>query len=169
MKKSHFNQFLKFFPEIELPIVLDDEIHHTFSTENETLPLAAVSEILLQQTNENEAVVAIEDEFTEFVPCFKMPDTGDIHALVYWRAELLNYNYFLITFDKIGNKIDKKIIGGMTVKGNEVRQRVASIDEDGFIYMAEGNAVYSNSDFDAGDSKSYKMELRTDGFIQVFN
>ncbi len=169
MKKSHFNQFLKFFPEIELPIVLDDEIHHTFSTENETLPLAAVSEILLQPTNENEATVAIEDEFTEFVPCFKLPDTGDIHALVYWRAELLNYNYFLITFDKIGNKIDEKIIGGMTVKGNEVRQRVASIDEDGFIYMAEGNAVYSHTDFDAGDSKSYKMELRTDGYIQVFN
>jgi hypothetical protein len=49
---------------------------------------------------------AASDELTEFIPCFRIPDTPGMHALVYWRAGLLTYQYRMITFSEKG-----KIIG----------------------------------------------------------
>jgi hypothetical protein len=100
------------------------------------------------------------------VPCFRLPNLDDIHALVYWRAELLQYDYILASFDKSGTLLDAQSIGGTTIEGQTVRQRVATLEEDGFIFVAEGTAHYeagATTNFAAENGATYKIELRNDG------
>ncbi|NJL74490.1 MAG: hypothetical protein HC892_05055 [Saprospiraceae bacterium] len=91
-----FQHFIEYFPVLELPIRLDDEVHHTFSLENEPLPLLAIEQYLLPVEDD-------ADELTEFVPCFRVPETYDFHAVVYWKAGIMNYQYILATFEKMVN------------------------------------------------------------------
>ncbi len=175
--KQEFNLFLKFFPEIELPILLGEDEHHTFSQENDMLPPDLVGKFLLQgeyefvplaqEALELEAFSEKEDDFIEYIPCFKLPNTDDFHAIVYWKADLLNYEYILNTFDKNGKMIAAHAIGGMKAEGNKVTQSVTNIQEDGFIYIAEGVAEYAEgtTDFDAGEGKTIRLELLNNGKI----
>ncbi|MEY4927613.1 MAG: hypothetical protein RI894_2049 [Bacteroidota bacterium] len=174
--KSEFNLFLKYFPEIELPVLLGEDEHHTFSAENEMLPLDLVGKFLLQGEYEfiplaQDALeaeeVADENEFIEYIPCFKLPDTEGFHAIVYWKADLLTYEYVLNTFDLQGKSIAAHVIGGMKAEGNQVKQQVTHIQEDGFIYIAEGIAEYEvgTTDFDALDGKTVRLELLNSGKI----
>lgn len=174
--KNEFNLFLTYFPEIELPVLLGEEEHHTFSSENEVLPSDLVGKFLLQgdyefvplATNiEGELNEAAESEFVEYIPCFKLPDTENFHAVVYWKADLLTYEYVLNTFDNTGKSIAAHIIGGMKAEGNTVKQSVTSIQQDGFIYIAEGSAAYQagTTDFDALDEKTIRLELLNNGKI----
>ena len=49
----------------------------------------------------------------------------------------------------------------MKAEGNKVKQSVTTIQEDGFIYIAEGIAEYEigTTDFDALDGKTVRLEL----------
>ena len=175
--KSEFNLFLKYFPVVELPILLGEDEHHTFSTENDMLPPDLVSKFLLQgeyefvplakEELEIEEFGVNEDDFVEYIPCFKLPDTDDFHAIVYWKADLLTYEYVLNTFDKNGKSIAAHVIGGMKAEGNKVKQSVTSIQDDGIIYIAEGIAEYEigTTDFDALDGKTVRLELLNSGKI----
>ncbi len=177
--KQEFNLFLKYFPEVELPILLGEEEHHTFSQENDMLPPDLVGKFLLQgeyefvplaqEALDIEELAENQDDFVEYIPCFKLPDTDDFHAIVYWKADLLNYEYVLNTFDKNGKSIAAHIIGGMKAEGSKVKQSVTNIQEDGFIYIAEGVAEYEEgtTDFDAEDGKTIRLELLNNGKILV--
>lgn len=178
-KHNDFKLFLNFFPSIDLPILLGEDEHHVFSAENETLPVPLIRDFILEipvseVLNEDETVEILSDapddtdELVEYVACFQISKTEDYHAIVYWKADLLNYEYVLATFDKKGQRIDAKPIGGMRAEGQTVTQSVTQIDEDGFIIIAEGAAKYeanSANDFDAEDGKIRRMELRNDGKI----
>ena len=66
--KADFEKFTQFFPVIELPITLNEETMHSFDTTNDVLPQPFISRYI-------EPYHEDVDEFTEFIPCFKVPDT----------------------------------------------------------------------------------------------
>lgn len=150
--------FIERFPEARLPITLTDSSQRVFSATNEPFPQLVIDQYLAPL--EGEPV----DEYTEFVPCFRIPDTTDFHAVVYWKAELLNYQFILTTFSKKGELIDKKVIAGTYFDGNSLVSSVATIDEDWEILIVSGKTE-DEKIYDATGSKTTKLELLPDGQI----
>ena len=158
MPRLRFADFLAKFPEIDLPITLADDLHHTFSAENDPLS-AEMIEQFIQPSEEKET-----DELTEFIAGFRLKDTFDVHALVYWRAGLLDYQYILLTFDKKGTAIDRRVLGGTHVEGSIITKSVATIDPDWTIYVVSGQTV-EEADYEAGASRTFELELLPDGRV----
>ena len=158
-KKPSFSQFLDFFPLIELPVNLTDETLMVFSKENKPLPMPFVNEYIMKHDRTE------PDEFTEYVPCFRIPDSEKFHGLVYWKAQLLNYEYHLVTFNEKGEFITGKVLGGTITNGNTVIKTVASIDQDWIIHIVSGEDDVQSPDYNPEDSKAYSMELLSTGDI----
>jgi|GEM_PF-99470 len=154
-----FKQFLETFPEVPLPIVLADVTHHEFCQSNEPLHQLMIEQHIGRVEGE------ASDELTEYVACFKIPETFDFHAIVYWKASLMNYQYVLATFEKTGMFIDKRVIAGTYSDGKTVTKLVATIDEDWTIYIVAGQLEGSADVYDASSTTSFELELLTDGKI----
>ena len=159
-QKVSFQNFLTLFPEIELPLTLTTETHHEFSKHNVPIPLAMADKFLS---------TALDDEFTEYIACFKIPNTKNFHAVVCWRAGLMEYAYLLVTFEKNGQLIDKRTIGGTVSNGDLLTRSVATIDADWLITIVEGNESIKSgqSQFNPDASKVYSLELTADGEVIV--
>ncbi len=153
-----FAQFLEQFPTIELPITLGDQSHLDFSKHNEPLPYPIIANFL-QPIESRE-----DDEYTEYIACFKIPKTYDFHAIVYWKAELMNYTYTLATFSKQGEFLDKRVIAGTFANGENIIQSVATIDEDWMIYILSGQNK-TDTNYDPTSSKAMELELLPDGYF----
>ena len=160
--KVRFAHFLEKFPEVELPVTLAEEAHHAFSLQNNPLPALMIEQFILP-LEEQEV-----DDFTEFVPCMRIPETHEFHAIIYWRAGLMNYHYTLACFTKKGELIDKRVIGGTFSDGDTLTTSVATIDEDWVIYIVSGQARSGQKDYDASSSTAYKLELLSEGRIVNF-
>lgn len=158
-QKTSFTDFLEKFPEVELPITLSEDSHHDFSKTNKPLSAEMTRAYL-----SNLETVEI-DEYTEYIPCFKLPETHGFHAIVYFKAGLMNYEYVLITFNKEGLSIDKKIIAGTKVEGNQLQRTVATIEDDWIIYCVRGVANANNPVYDSSTSESLHLELLATGEI----
>lgn len=159
-QKVSFAQFLDKFPEVELPITLNDEIHHNFSQNNEPFNALMINQII-EALDDDEAV----DDLTEYIPCFKIPETHEFHAVVFWKAGLMNYQYIMATFEKKGKLIDKRVIGGTYSDGKTVTKSVSTIDVDWVIYVVTGQSDGEDNSYDAGSSKAFELELLPDGQI----
>jgi hypothetical protein len=157
--KISFSHFIEKFPEVELPIILAEEAHLAFSSQNDPLPPLLIDQFILPLE------VQLADDYTEFVPCMRIPETANFHALIYWRAGLLNYQYTLATFTKDGQLIDKRIIAETFSDGQVVTTSVASIDEDWIIYVVSGRAGDAPGAYDPSDSAAQRLELLPDGKI----
>ncbi len=156
----NFAAFLGKFPEVRLPVVLNDEIHHEFSRHNDPLPGLMIERFIAPL--EDEPV----DDLTEFIACFKIPDTGEFYAVVYWKAALLNYQYVLATFTKSGLLVDKRVIAGLYSDGKTLTTSVATIDEDWVIHVVSGQSDANSAHlYDASQSKMYELELLPEGKI----
>ncbi|MEO1624393.1 MAG: hypothetical protein AAFV25_04480, partial [Bacteroidota bacterium] len=144
-------------------ITLTTDLHHTFSQENKPF-----SEVMVRQYIEPQQGVA--DEFTEYIPCFRLPTHKDIHALIYWKASLLTYEYVLMVLDKKGHVIEHKGIAGTKAMDQTLVRSVATFKEDGTIYVV-GGITDSNDEtqYDASNSQTILMELLEDGEIVVLN
>ncbi|MCR9287311.1 MAG: hypothetical protein NXI23_08020 [Bacteroidetes bacterium] len=154
-----FQHFLEKFPIIDLPITLSDDLHLTFSQNNEPLnPLMIQQYIAFIEGEE-------PDEFTEYIPCFKIPETLEFHAIVYWKASLMNYQYVMATFDKVGNMIDKRVLGGTFSDGKVVTKSLVTIDPDWMIYVVTGQLESVDITYDATQSRAFDLELLPDGKI----
>ncbi len=151
-----FNQFVNIFPEESLPISITEESASVFSVENEPLPHKAVEDFLLKFEPD-------VDDMTEFVPGFRIAGLENIHAILYWKAGLLNYQYVLATFDKSGKLIDRQVIAGTVSDGISIVRTVAQISEDMTIYMVSGMAEGSENEYDAEKSTAKELELLPDG------
>ena len=159
-KKNTFKKFLDIFPDIELPITLDSEIHHTFSSQNKTIPEDVIQRLIMSLGDDN------IDEYTEFIACFKLPQTHDINAVVFWKAGLMNYTYYLTTYSKKGVVIDCKPIAGLEVlESGLILQRVATIEDDWTIQIVEGIAKPDSINYDPTSSTIIDMELLSEGEI----
>ncbi len=159
-KKLAFPDFISKFPPVKMPITLGEGDHHVFGTENDPLSDAQISEFI----HPLEAVTP-DDEFTEYIPCFGIADTEQFIALVWWKAELLNYEYVLTTYTLKGVVIGSKVIAGTSAKNGKVYRAVASINEDYEISIVEGVSDDGNMLFDPSSSKTRFLEILVNGEI----
>lgn len=153
--------FLSFFPEVDLPVTLSEEYVQEFSINNVPLNLRAIDDWITQWEGPL-------DEVTEYIPCFKIKETFDIHAIVYWKAGLMTYEYIMITLDKQGNLIDRKVVSSTRSDGKTIKRSIASIDEDWIIHIIAGENDEHDLRYEATKSKAFNMELMVDGRI-IFN
>jgi hypothetical protein len=155
-----FDKFLTLFPEIELPITLTTDAHIEFSRHNKPIPLPMIDEFLAS---------AEDDELTEYIACFKIPQTRGFHALVYWKAALMEYQYQMATFDKEGYLINKRFISGTKTNGKNLLRSVATIEADWLINVVEGaeKIEHGQNIFNPQSSRVHSLELTASGEIIV--
>lgn len=156
-----FNQFLQIFPEVKLPVSITEESATAFSQENTPLSERMIAEFILPIEED-------ADEFTEFIPGFRIAGLKDFHAVVYWKAGLMNYQYVLATFENGGNPIDRQVIAGTFSDGKIITRSVARIDEDRTIYIVSGQMEGSDEEYEAGKSTARELELLPDGRMIEF-
>ena len=157
--KIKFQDFLLKFPEVELPVTLSEETLTIFSKENPPISTLMAHQFI------NVFEDSDMDDMTEYIPCFKVPKTENFHAVIYWKAELLNYQFILITYDKSGNFIDSRTLAGTTSNGELVIKSVATFGEDWSIYIVSGAQETKADMYDAGTSTTTELELAPDGVI----
>lgn len=160
LEPPSLTQFIACFPPVALPFTLGEDTHHLFSSENDPIPAAVIEAFILPLEGENEM-----DEVTEYIACFSLPTPPDYHAIVYWKAGLLNYQYKLVTFDKKGNFIDEKVIAGTTYDGVELTQTMAVLQEDLMIYLVSGQSQIVYADYTASNSTANRLQLSDEGKI----
>jgi hypothetical protein len=158
LKEVSFSQFIQFFPIMPLPVVLAEENINIFSQDNIPLPEAVIQQYLypLEET--------VPDEFTEFMPCFRVPDTEGFHAILYWKGALLNYHFILATFTKKGILIDKRTLSGTSVIQETILQSIAVMDEDWRIRILSGISHIKET-YEPGSSTTLLLELLPEGRI----
>ncbi len=156
-----FKQFLEKFPEVQLPVTLSEETAHLFGKENHPLPSLMVEQFIL--TPEEQKAM---DDMTEFVPCFRLPDTHSFHALIYWRGALMDHQFVMLTFTEDGRPIDRKVLAGLYSDGKEVVQSVAHIEDDWIIYVISGKQkADAKWGTDASQHTAREFELLPEGQI----
>jgi len=159
VNKVRFGEFLKKFPVVELPITLGEGTHLEFSRINDPLPQLMIDQYILHPNDPE------PDEFTEFIPCFRLKKSEEFVAIVYWMGALLDYQYVMLTFSRKGVEIDRSVIAGTKVIENSLLTSVATIDEELIIYIAAGQADAHTNQFDASSSKSFSLEILPNGEI----
>lgn len=157
--KVSFKHFVEKFPEVEFPITLGEDTHHTFSMKNDPIPPLMIEQFIIPLEDEE------VDEFTEFVACFRMPAQKEYQAIVYWKAGLMNYQYMLATFGKDEKLIDKRVIGGTYYDGEQLTQSVATVKEDGQVIIASGQGDPDAEAFEAASTTAYRVQIGTKGKI----
>jgi len=166
MKKTPtitFADFVNAFPELDLPVTLTEDAQTIFSKENTPLSNLMIEQFIIPMDSEI-------DEFTEFVPCFRIAKTHDFHAIIYWKGGLMNYEFHLVTFDKKGNLIEKKVIAGTQVKGDSLLRTIATIEEDWTIASVVGVASAKDAlAYDPATTLDSTLELLPDGQIIILN
>lgn len=158
-KKTTLEGLLDFFPDVELPVTLSEDYTSTFSANNAPLPQAVIEEYILRWEESEEI-----DEFTEYVPCFQLPEAEHYKALVYWKGGLLKYEYILVTLDNTGLLLERKILASTLSDNFTVRKSVAQIDEDLIITIIAGETI-EGTVYNPERSQSFTMEILHDGHI----
>jgi len=157
MSKMSIKDFLKYFPKVKPPVTLTEDSNRVFSKKNKPFSIEATEEYLVKFEKEI-------DEFTEFIPCFRIIQIDNIHIIVYWKGGLMTYEYIMATLNKKGELISRKIIAGTKSNGETVVQSAATIDEDLIIHIMVG-ATNKGKDYDPKDSKPMSMEVLPTGDI----
>ncbi len=148
-----FRQFLEKFPEVALPVTLSEETAHVFSRENDPLPGLMVQQFILTPEEQN-----APDDMTEFVPCFRIPQTHTFHAVVYWKGALMDHQFVMLTFTEDGRPIDRRVLAGLYSDGKEIVQSIAHLEEDWTIYIVTGKQKATDR-FGAQASKNTAREF----------
>jgi len=154
-----FQDFLSFFPNIELPVTLTEESRFEFSKANKPFP-GAVIDTYITPMEEIEA-----DECTEYEPCLRFQVNDEIMAVIYWRGAVYNYEYILVTFNKHANMVSRKVIAGTKFTEQFIQQSVASLMEDFTINVAVGVKKTTDKDYEPQNSQSMSFEILSTGDI----
>lgn len=157
-KPQSFGNLLEYFPPIELPITLTSDIHHVFLQENKPIPEGLIQKFLRLSEEE-------DDAFTEYAACFRLPGNEQYQAIVFWKASLMTYEYILATFQTNGRLISSRVIGGTKSDGISLLKRIATVDEEGLILIAEGIGPLDERQYNADQSHTYQLEIAETGDI----
>ncbi|NNE27335.1 MAG: hypothetical protein HKN09_10875 [Saprospiraceae bacterium] len=150
-------ELLHFFPPVEAPVTLAEDMAVAFSSHNRPLPQELIDKVLLNWDT--------IDEFGELVPCFSLPENQEFYTLVYWKGALLSHEYIMVTVGKDGILISKKVIAGTISNGESVIRSVAVIDEDFNIFCTVGAQSQSSRHYNPSESNAFKFEILPDGII----
>lgn len=154
---SKLDKILHYFPETELPIIVSEDYLSDYETNADPFPQVFIDEVLLEWEKD-------ADEFTEFIPCFRLPKEEKFNAVVYWKGALLRYDFIMVTLDKNGELINKKSIASTIVNDNVIKKSVASIEPDLIINIIAGQTL-DGEEYDASMSKAFAMEVLPTGEI----
>ena len=156
-----FSHFLEQFPELELPITLGEDTVRRISKETPPLPARMIEQFLLPLEP-----TQINDEFTEFIACLRLPEADDYIGLVYWRADLAQYHYTLVTLNpKTEELIDRLILAGTSYDGQELTQTTAALTEGLMIYQVSGQGGGGDFDYQASGSTARRFQIVASGKI----
>lgn len=154
---SKLDKILHYFPETELPVLISEDHLSEFEINSDPFPQIFIDEVLLEWEKD-------ADEFTEFIPCFRLPKEEKFNAVVYWKGALLRYDFVMVTLDKNGELINKKSIASTIVHDNVIKKSVASIEPDLIINIIAGQTL-DGEEYDASMSKAFAMEILPTGEI----
>ena len=154
---SKLDKILHYFPETELPIIVSEDYLSDYETNADPFPQVFIDEVLLEWEKD-------ADEFTEFIPCFRLPKEVKFNTVVYWKGALLRYDFIMVTLDKNGELINKKSIASTIVNDNVIKKSVASIEPDLIINIIAGQTL-DGEEYDASMSKAFAMEVLPTGEI----
>jgi hypothetical protein len=157
---SKLERILHYFPETELPVLISEDYLSEYELNSDPFPQSFIDEIMMEWEKEI-------DEFTEFIPCVRLPKEEKYEAVIYWKGGLLKYDFILVTLDKKGELISKKSIASTVVNDNIIKKSVASIEPDHIINIVAGQTL-DGEDYDASLSKAFAMEILSTGEI-IFN
>ena len=146
---------------VELPVSLNEEDHHTFSVENKPLPENLIQQFIRPYEKED------MDEFTEYVPCFRLPKTKEYVGIVFWRAKLMDYHYMLHTYKKNGEFIQAIHIAGIRSDGDTMARLFCTIKDLNTIQLVAGSADIGQKDYEAQESKAFLIELDDNGMADI--
>lgn len=152
-----FENFLDVFPVVELPVTLTESLHHELERAN--LPFAQA--ILLSYVQP--ADMGEIDEFTEYIPGFKLTHEKAFKAVVFWKASLMVYEYILATFTPKGELIASAVISKVEAKEGVITQSATVITPEWVIYVSEGKVA--SDEFDATQAVNYSYEVLPNGEI----
>lgn len=161
-RQDSFNHYLSCFSKEEYPITLSEESVRYFSQHNKALPQDLIRRFITQQDDGDD-----DPEYTEYIACCRIPDTGDIHAVVYWKGSLMKYDYVLITYNKNGVVLHRKTIAGTRMDGNKILRSIATIDDDWIINIVVGGQSIEEKHYDPRKSHHLSMELLINGEIII--
>lgn len=156
-----FTHFVEQFPQLPLPVTLGEDTVRRISKEIPPLPSRMVDQFLvpIEPTQTN-------DEFTEFIACLRLPDADNYIGLVYWRADLAQYHYTLVTLNpKTEEVIDRVILAGTSYDGTELTQTTAAITEALMIYQVSGQGGGQDFDYQASGSTARRFQLAESGKV----
>ncbi len=163
-KNISLKNFLSRFPEVDLPVTLGEETEREFYIRHDPLPAPMVNKYLSVFFPPH-----IIDEFTEFVPCFKIKDTAGFHAIVVWVAGLAFRHYYLVTLNEKGEELQCRMIGGLSFSDDTIRRTVTRIEEDWMIYLATADTDRTDDLESKTETISEQLELMPDGGISEGN
>ena len=158
---SEFEEFLSFFPEIELPVNISSEYLRVFSSLNKPVPQLLLDKFIPE---ENIAFPKDPELEAEYISCFRLPENQNFKAVVYLKISLLNYDFYLLTIDNRGQTISKQIISSLRSDGKLIKEKASFIDENLRIWIMEG-ASDENKYFDPENSKFASFIVNEKGEI----
>ncbi|MCP9234449.1 hypothetical protein [Lewinella sp. JB7] len=156
-----FSHFVDQFPPLKLPITFGEETVRKISKETPPLPPRMIDQFLVPMEP-----TQINEEFTEFIACMRLPDADEYVGLVYWRADLAQYHYTLVTINpKTEEVIDRLILAGTSYDGSELTQTSAAITDALMIYQVSGQGGGQDFDYQASGSTARRFQLADSGKI----
>jgi hypothetical protein len=150
-------EFLDFFPIIELPVTLSEDSIIHIQKINKVFP-EPVLDTTIRKWEKVEA-----DEFTEYVPCFTAARKEKFVIIVYWKASLTGFEYFAVTLGYDFQLIDRKQISSMLYTGEHVKSSVVHIDEDLTFHVVAGISSRNSDSFDPGKTQAFHFEIDPQG------
>ncbi len=155
---ARFTEFIEFFPLLELPISLLPDLQQ-ISSDNEPVPAFMIDAFILPFEGDE------MDQYTEYMPFGRIDGTKGYHALIYWKAGVMRYEFILATYSDEGQPLSHAIIGGLKYEQEGMLHSVAVINEDMSILIAEGMTDDENESFDMNNTSTYQMTIQADGSI----
>lgn len=158
---KQFSTYLQLFQPIELPFTLHSDAHLDFSRKNKSIHPDLIGMYITPFIGQN------ENEYTEYVPCFLLSQQKNYIAVVIWKAGLMEYEYYVLTYNNAGDVIHNQIIGGMKSDGEKVISRIAMIDDEKTIHMVEGELKDHETDYNPQKTKEYSFTLDDEGYLSL--
>ncbi|HJW30074.1 MAG TPA: hypothetical protein VJ508_12620, partial [Saprospiraceae bacterium] len=159
MPTAQFAEFIEFFPNLKPPFSLLPDLQQIPS---DPIPLPGVLQDAYILPFEGDET----DEYTEYIPFCKIEGTKGYHALIYWKAGVLRYEFILATYSPEGLPLSHAIIGGMRYEDEGTIHSVAVVDEDIRITIVEGMVDDEKGALQLNQTQSYYMAITPTGEIQ---
>ncbi|MBP7273049.1 MAG: hypothetical protein KA974_04370 [Saprospiraceae bacterium] len=156
-----FETFLQSFPLVKFPVTIREDTYQEMGENNPPLGAEMIAKYLacFNETGD-------DDEMTEYIACFSLPKANAFVGVIFWKAGLLTYDYFLATYTHAGMPLDCLRVAGTTVERETIIQAIATIRDDWNVNIIQGRYAASGAALPvAANSKPSVFEVLDDGKI----